>query len=363
MIDSDILSEDDLALITALQAEPRASWAAVSRVTGLSAATAARHWERLTSTGTAWVTASPGQVTWSAHCVAYVEVTCAAGATVDVARTLVGDPHALTIEITAGSADLFLTVATTSLDSMSRYLLHRVDKIPGITHTNSRISTGLYRDGAHWRLDALPRRRPASSDPGATQTAQHGDPLTHLTDVDRELFVHLGRDGRATYAQLSHHLGISEATARRRTEHLLRTGAISLRAEVAASRVGWPVSAIMSMEVPVGVLGEAARTVARLRQTRLSATLAGRPSLVAVVWLKHIDQIHDLERRLVDAIPGMHVQNRLTVLQTVKRMGRVLDAGGQAIGVVPMSHWQDPLASCDRAPAPQTQDGSPALYA
>ncbi len=356
MIDSDILSEDDLALITALQAEPRASWAAVSRVTGLSAATAARHWERLTSSGIAWVTASPGQVTWSAHCVAYVEVTCAAGATVDVAHTLVGDPHALTVEITAGSADLFLTVATTSLDSMSRYLLQRVDKIPGITHTNSRISTGLYHDGAHWRLDALPRRRPASSDP-ATQTAHHGDPLAHLTDVDRELFVQLGLDGRATYAQLSHRLGISEATARRRTEHLVRTGAISLRAEVAASRVGWPVSAIMSMEVPVSVLGEAARTVARLRQTRLSATLAGRPSLIVVVWLKHIDQIHDLERRLVDAIPGMQVQNRLTVLQTVKRMGRILDADGHAIGVVPMSHWQDPLAPCDGAAAPHRLTG------
>lgn len=351
VIDSDILSEEDLALITALQQDPRASWAAVSRATGLSPATAARHWGRLSSAGTAWVTASPGQVAWWSRCVAYVEVTCAAGATSDVAQTLAQDPHALTVEVTAGSADLFLTVAVTDLEAMSRYLLHRVGKIPGITHTNTRISTGLYRDGAHWRLDALPRRRQGPVRPGSTQLMPNLSDFSQLSDFDRKLFVQLCIDGRATYVELSHRLEVSEATARRRTEHLLRTGTVSLRTEVAGGRVGWPVSAILFIEAPVNILGEAARAVARLRYARMSATLAGSPSLVTVVWLEHIDQIHELERQLVDSIPGVHVQNRLTVLQTVKRMGRILDERGQAVEAVPMTHWRDPLESVPAEPS------------
>jgi DNA-binding Lrp family transcriptional regulator len=348
MIDFGILSEIDLALIAALQAEPRASWATVSRVTGLSPATAARHWERLAASGAVWVTASPGEAVWSAHCVAYVEVTCTAGATLEVAHTLAQDPHALTVEVTAGSADLFLTVAAVDLSTMSNYLLRRVDTVAGITHTNTRISTKLYKDGSHWRLDARPRRRAAPPSagpvtrPGRESAAQHAD-------LDRKLSVLLGMDGRASYADLSHQLEVSEATVRRRVDQLLRSGAVILRTEVSAERVGWPVSAIMSLDVPVTLLGEAARTATRLRQVRLVATVAGSPSLIVVAWLKDLEEIHELEGQLVDTVPQLQVQSRLTVLHTVKRMGRILDEHGDATGVVPMSHWQNPLESADLA--------------
>ncbi|MFC6706829.1 Lrp/AsnC family transcriptional regulator [Flexivirga alba] len=350
MIDFGILSEIDLALIAVLQAEPRASWATVSRVTGLSPATAARHWERLAASGVVWVTASPGEAVWSAHCVAYVEVTCTAGATLEVAHTLAQDPHALTVEVTAGSADLFLTVAAVDLSTMSNYLLRRVDTVAGITHTNTRISTKLYKDGSHWRLDARPRRRSAPPSaglvtrPGRESAAQHAD-------LDRKLSLLLGMDGRASYADLSHQLEVSEATVRRRVDQLLRSGAVILRTEVSAERVGWPVSAIMSLDVPVTLLGEAARTATRLRQVRLVATVAGRPSLIVVAWLKYLEEIHELEGQLVDTVPQLQVQNRLTVLHTVKRMGRILDEHGDATGVVPMSHWQNPFESADLAPA------------
>lgn len=349
MMDFGILSEADLALITALQAEPRASWATVSRVTGLSPATAARHWERMAASGAVWVTASPGQAVWSAHCVAYVEVTCTTGATLHVAHTLAQDPHALTVEVTAGAADLFLTVAAVDLNTMSSYLLRRIGTVPGITHTNTRISTKLYKDGSHWRLDALPRRRPAPPSTGPATSRGEERTASHA-ELDRKLSLLLGRDGRASYADLSHQLEVSEATVRRRVDHLLRSGAVILRTEVAAERVGWPVSAIMSLDVPVTLLGEAARTAARLRQVRLVATVAGSPSLVVVAWLKHLEEIHELEARLVDTVPQLQVQSRLTVLQTVKRMGRILGEHGDATGVVPMSHWQNPLESADLAP-------------
>ncbi|WP_186525916.1 Lrp/AsnC family transcriptional regulator [Leekyejoonella antrihumi] len=338
-----MLSESDLALVTALQVAPRASWAAVAQATGLSAATAARHWQHLVETGAAWVTASPGQAVWASRCVAYVEVSCTPGDTLEVAQTLAQDPNALTVEVTAGGADLFLTVAATDLAAMSRYLLQRIDTIPGITRTNSRIATGLYRDGSDWRLDALPVRRSVPTTLGRGVDLQGGVSPARRTPIDRSLSLQLGLDGRATYADLAHRVGVSEVTARRRTAHLIRTGTLVLRTEVAAHRVGWPVSAILSIEVPVNLLSEAARTAARLRQMRLVATVAGSPSLISVAWLKQVAQIHDLEQRLVDTIPELRVTGRLTVLRTVKRMGRILDGHGHAVSAVPMDHWRDPL--------------------
>jgi len=76
----------------------------------------------------------------------------------------------------------------------------------------------------------------------------------------------------------------------------------------------------------------------------MSATVAGSPSLVVAVWLRRVDQIHEIERLLVEEIHEAAVTGRLIVLRTIKRMGRILDEHGHAVDAVPMDHWKDPLA-------------------
>ncbi|MFI5084537.1 MAG: AsnC family protein, partial [Actinomycetales bacterium] len=50
------LSEDDLALINALQIAPRMSWADAADVLGVHATSLAARWARLRKQGVAWVT-------------------------------------------------------------------------------------------------------------------------------------------------------------------------------------------------------------------------------------------------------------------------------------------------------------------
>lgn len=77
------LDEDDL--VEALQRKPRAPWTEVAEVIGTNAVTASRRWERLRSTGAAWVTGTPGPGTCDAQCLAYVDVTCEPSAKTRVA--------------------------------------------------------------------------------------------------------------------------------------------------------------------------------------------------------------------------------------------------------------------------------------
>jgi hypothetical protein len=42
------------------------------------------------------------------------------------------------------------------------------------------------------------------------------------------------------------------------------------------------------------------------------------------------------------AVPETTVTDRLVTLRTVKRMGRLLDEDGCAVGAVPMDVWADP---------------------
>ena len=345
MADSGVLSERNLALVAVLQTDPRASWAAVARVMNTSPVTAARRWRHLVDKGEAWVTGAPGVSVWNAQCVAYVDIRCSPGQSLAVAETLAQDRHALSVELTAGGSDIFVTAAAVDLRALSRYLLNRVEMIPGITDTRTRISTHLYRDGSHWRLGALPRKD-SSVTPGQSHSRDAARPqlLPHLQSVDRAILVQLGLDGRSSYTRLAAAAKISEATVRRRVARLLDGGAVLLRAEVAAYPAGWPVPVILSVDAPTNGLVETARGIAQLRQVRLCATLAGTPPMLVSAWLRDVDAIHDFESNLVKAVPNITVVDRLITLRTVKRMGRLLDEDGRAVAVVPMDIWTDPLS-------------------
>ena len=335
------LDESDLALIEALQVAPRAPWSALSKAVGVTPATAVRRWQRLLDDGAAWVTGTPGPGVWDASCVAYIDITCEPAAKVAVAEHLAADPHALSVDLTSGGSDLFVTVATPDLRSLARYLLERLDRMPGITASRARIATRLYTEGSSWRLGALSPDRLATLQ--RWRTGGLGETGSFVSPGDRDILVNLGLDGRASYVALAEAAGVSTATARRRTDRLIESGAVLLRTEMAAPLAGWPVSVILSGHAPAARLYEVARTLGRLRPVRLCATLAGTPSLIVVAWLRTVDEVHRFEVSLARGVADLEIIERRVVLRTVKRMGRILADDGRAVGMVPMDVWRDPV--------------------
>jgi DNA-binding Lrp family transcriptional regulator len=335
------LDEDDLALVEALQRDPRAPWTAVADVVGTNAVTASRRWERLRAAGAAWVTGTPGPGSHHAQVLAYVDVTCLPSEKTRVAQELARDAHALSVDITAGGRDLMLTVAAVDLPTLGGYLLERLDRVPGVTGTRARIATRLYTEGSLWRLGVLP----STGVPGVPM------PVTRravLDEVDRELMSALGVDGRASYAALASATGISQPTARRRVDRLISSGAVLLRTEVAAPLAGLPVTVVLSADAPAGRLDDIATRLGRLRHVRLSATLAGTPSLLLVAWLSSLEEVHRFEQDLVHQIPEVDVVDRLVVLRAVKRMGHLLDLEGRCTETVRMDVWRDPASPLGR---------------
>jgi DNA-binding Lrp family transcriptional regulator len=282
---------------------------------------------------------------WNAQRVAYVEVDCVPQLRLAVAEELARDQHALSVELTVGGADLFLTVAAADLTALSGYLLDRLARLAGVTATRSSIATRLYRDGSGWRLGALPRKVVTTLPAPVSAEPPDAGPFGALSGPDRGILVRLGLNGRASYAELAEAGGVSEPTARRRVARLLRTGAVLLRAEIAGPLAGWPVLAVFSVDVPVAGLDETARALSRLRQVRLCATVAGTGPMVVAAWLHELEEIHRFELALARLTHGLTVRNRMATLRPVKRMGRLLDEHGRAVGAIPMDIWRDPLAN------------------
>jgi DNA-binding Lrp family transcriptional regulator len=342
--ESTILSHDDRELIGVLQVGPRTPWTDVGEALGISGITAARRWERLNASGVAWVTAAPGMSRRIEQCVAYVEVDCLPGKRIEVAAELARHELVVTVEITTGTADIMLTIAAANLQTLSHYLLDHLGGMESVLRTRARIATKIYTEGSRWRLvdltadtlRVLDRSRLKPDDDRADEA------ISMTPDVQR-LAGLLTVNGRASYAELAAATGISPTTVRRHVGNLLRSGMLLPRTDVAAELSGSPVQVYLWADAPVEGLPATARTISQIRQVRLCATVSSAPSMLLCAWLQTVEEVHRLELAIANRLPQVRVVDRLVVLRTVKRMGRLLDTNGRAVGVVPINIWDDTL--------------------
>jgi DNA-binding Lrp family transcriptional regulator len=344
-MESTLLAADDRLLVDALQVAPRAPWSAIGGILGITAITASRRWQRLVDDGLAWVTAAPGMARRNAQCMAYVEITCRPADRMTVAMALAQHQLAVTVELTTGSADILVTVAAADLTKMSHYLLEHLGHVPGVLSTRARFATRIYSEGSAWRVRELPASAVATlARIQQEQTADPGPegPVT-LTDNIKAMLTHLAVDGRASYIELAERAGIGATTARRYLARLVRSGMVILRTDVCAPAVGWPVQAYLWANTPVESLDDTAHILSSFRQARLCATVTAGPSLALCSWLHAVEEVHRLELSIAHRLPHVEVVDRLVVLRQIKRMGRLLDESGRAVGVVPINLWDDLL--------------------
>ncbi|WP_328907907.1 Lrp/AsnC family transcriptional regulator [Streptomyces sp. NBC_00234] len=331
--------EIDLALVDALQTDPRAAWSRIGPAIGVDATTAARRWARLESAGLAWVTAYAGPATAT---VGYVELICRPRQLAELSERLTALPWVISVEHVVGDFDLFLTVAAADLPALGRRVGSDIAVLPGVRSTRTRLGIRLYQEGSGWKVRALePAGRARLTGPHtvagpAGSKVGRPFPFGPRTDAGPELLAALGADGRAGWAELAARSGLSESTVRRRLTHELREREILLRCDLAQQLAGWPAIATYRAVVPHGELDAIGGALARLPQTRLCASVTGSCNLLFSVWLRGLDGITALESLLDERFPRLAVQDRTVTLRTAKRMGRVLDDSGRAIGHVPV---------------------------
>ncbi|MFF7355631.1 Lrp/AsnC family transcriptional regulator [Streptomyces filipinensis] len=339
--DAKRLSEEDLALIHALQLRPRASWTELGRVLGVDPVTVARRFHRLTEHGMAWVGLSPGPRMLERTCVSYAQIDCAPGATAAVAQALGGHPHMLTLERSAGGHDILATVATRDLHALSHYTLDLLPHVPGITAVHARIVTHVFTEGGRWRIAALaPDQRARLTAPPATRSPRPGP--SDLTAFDRALLGRLAHDGRASYQALATALSVSLSTVKRRIEQLTRLDVLRFRCDFARPLGGWPVAITFWAEVPPTDLPGIGHALIRLPETRNCAAVTGPHNLVVQASLHSVDDALRLETQLTAAHPGLDIVDRVITLRHDKLLGRLLDPYGRSTGVVPPDIWAEP---------------------
>ncbi|MDF3312844.1 Lrp/AsnC ligand binding domain-containing protein [Rhodococcus sp. T2V] len=300
----------------------------------MSAATAARRWERIAQRGDAWI--SGYNTTRGTSGGALVEVDCDANDVRSVAAELATSPRTATIETTSGGRDLVLTVLTKSINELSDYL-EEVNNVPGVRSIRSHVITILFTNAAQWRLNALePGQESAIQQLAPPRPSGRPRPMDQL---DQQLSVALSRDGRASASDLAHELSVSVNTVRRRLVHLTDSGVLDIRCDITRAVTGHELAATLWIRVPPPDLAHYARTIAHLPQIRLVASVTGPHNLLVMAWLRHAADLPTFESQLTEHTPTVHIEDRAVTLRTIKHVGRLLDDHGRARELVPVDIW------------------------
>lgn len=325
----DLLSEDDLRLVHALQVAPRAPWAGLGEVLQRSPQALSARWDRLHGSGRAWVAAYPGG-RFRDFVFALAEVRCDPARRGAVIDELCADRRVVTVE--ESTHHLVLTVMTPDLDALSAFVLDDLARRPAVVEVVTHVMTGVHRDGSAWNLDAL----------GAGEVhrlrTRHGTPrIDPAVSPPREvgaLLDALVRDGRAPASEIARELGLDPSTVRRQLDRLLRCGLVSIRCEVAGAAVGHPVSCTWRARVAASDLRRTLAALETLAGLRLLASTTGTANLVLTVWARDLGQLFAVEQLLGDRLPWVDLVDSALNLRTRKRVGWLLDACGRSTGVV-----------------------------
>ncbi|GAB3865312.1 AsnC family transcriptional regulator [Nocardioides maradonensis] len=327
------LSELDHQVVHALQINPRATWAQVGGLLGVDASTVARRWARLVEHGAAWVSCQPLQGLDPS--LALIEVMTKPGRTLDVADDLAGDPQAMTIDVAAGSRDLVVTAACADEQALADYLLERVAQVPDVVGIRSHVVVKPYTEASRWRLRALTSAEEQAVVATLPQVPEEAR-VRVAGALDQRLVAALSVDGRRSLGDLAAEVGASESTVRRRMNALIGSGVLRLRCEMARGLTEWRVSEWFFLRVPADRIDEAGGVLAAVPEVRAVLSAAGPFNLLVAVWLRNVADGQRLETQLMRRLPHVEVVDRSVVLRPHKLVGRLLDARGFAVGVVPL---------------------------
>lgn len=325
-------SEEDFALIHALQLHPRASWSGLAPVLGSSAVTLARRWQRLRELGYAWITGYPAVQEGGVQ-IALVEIDCVPGGLDEVAAVLETEPQVMTIEYAARGRDLLLTVCAPTFAELSALVLDRLGRLPGVGSTRTHLTADLHVEGSRWRLDALD-----AGQIDAVRALHRADRSTRCGPVDlrgpvyRPIARELGVDGRAGAAQIAARIDRPASTVLRQLATLLRSRQLVFRCEVAQLLTRWPICVTWWMRLPTGKIGEALREVSADPRVRLCLSLTGPENFLVTAWTHSLTELVGMQSALEGAVPTATIVDTSVILRTRKRIGWLLHPDGRCTG-------------------------------
>ncbi len=139
-----------------------------------------------------------------------------------------------------------------------------------------------------------------------------------LDDVDRRIMKLLRHDARLSYAHVARTVGVSEPTVRKRIDRLVHAGAIINAARINPAPIGFPIDAMIGINVVRGRVKEVGRNLAEMENVAYVAYVAGNFDIIIQAYLPHTEGLFKFLNEDLEKIEGIASTQTWNVLRTEK---------------------------------------------
>ncbi|MBT2901230.1 Lrp/AsnC family transcriptional regulator [Streptomyces sp. McG3] len=311
----------DRRLIHALQLDGRLPFSRIATAVGVPERTVARRYHRLRSRLALRVVGlvdggRTGMLDW------IVRIRCAPEAVETLAVRLARREDTSWIAPLVGGTELTCMVRTPPPgDDGRRSFFERLARTEGVREVGAACVLRPVAGVGGWagRLDALGEAEQRLLLPPRASRADPAAALPVLSPTDTALLRALSQDARAELGQLAAATGCSESTVRRRIGQLRDSGVLAFEVEIDPALFGYPVEALLWLDVPPAGLRAVAEALAGHPQVAFAALTTGPSSVFVMVECRSVSGLHSY---VTDELAALHGITRIESAVTQRRTKR-----------------------------------------
>jgi DNA-binding Lrp family transcriptional regulator len=317
-MESDILDQLDLQLLTALEVNARASFSRLGAVLGASDQTIARRYRRLTAEAGLRVVAVRdaerlGQDQWM------LRLRCAPDNALKIADALAKRPDTAWIGLASGGTEVVCLTRPRNPGDHDDLLLGKLPRTPSVMEIRAhQMLHRFYGGPTGWlrrfsvltddQIAALrPDRAPA---PGPARIEPDDEPLLAV----------LERDGRAGHPELQRATGRSESAVKRRLAALLASGAVYIDVEYDTETLGYRRAAVLWITASPAALDSVGRALATHHEIAYASATAGASNIVVTAVVKNTAGLYAYLSGPLGRLDGVQHVEAAPFLRRVKQL-------------------------------------------
>lgn len=140
---------------------------------------------------------------------------------------------------------------------------------------------------------------------------------THILDkVDKKILQLLHHDARMPTTRMAGEVGVTDRTVRNRIDKLLESGSARIGLMLNPERIGYPIVALVFIEVETGRADEVAKRLTRNNAVNFVAASTGDMDIVAQLYSHSNDELYEVVQNDIGKIDGVR-RTRTNVLPRI----------------------------------------------
>jgi DNA-binding Lrp family transcriptional regulator len=311
------LDEVDRRIVAALQADPRGSWAQLAGVVGVSETTVLRRAQRLRETGALIVVAAPDPLRCGFGQPVLLQFRTVPGEAAKLAHYLSERQDVRYASLLTGSRDVMCELIAPNQRYLSQVLMFDLPRTGSVLSTTTDVVLKRFKTKDQWSHELLaPRAHPVVEPEPVTLAADKTSPLD---DMDMRLLAALRQDGRRSYADLSHDLGLSETAIARRVNALASSNRLYFVAMVDPGALGFEFEVIVHLRVEPSAIESIAISLATMSEVRYVSATTGHSDLTCDAIFLNTEALYEFVTHTVGSMRGVRDIEVDVVLESLKR--------------------------------------------